>query len=41
MRDYQEILAEILIDGPALQRRVRELADEVNRDYAGEELMLI
>jgi hypoxanthine phosphoribosyltransferase len=41
MRDYQEILSEILIDGPTLQKRVRELADEINRDYAGEDLMLI
>jgi hypoxanthine phosphoribosyltransferase len=41
MRDYQEFLSEILIDGPALQKRVHELADEINRDYADEDLMLI
>jgi hypoxanthine phosphoribosyltransferase len=41
MRNYQEFLAEILIDGPALQKRIHELADEINRDFAGEDLMLI
>jgi hypoxanthine phosphoribosyltransferase len=41
MRDYKEFLAEILIDGPTLQNRVRELAEEINKDFAGEDLLLI
>jgi hypoxanthine phosphoribosyltransferase len=41
MRDYKEFLAEILIDGPTLQARVRELAEEINKDFAGEDLLLI
>jgi hypoxanthine phosphoribosyltransferase len=41
MRDYKEFLAEILIDGPTVQKRVRELAVEINRDFAGEDLLLI
>lgn len=41
MRDYKEILAEILIDGPILQNRIRELAAAINKDYAGEDLLLI
>ena len=41
MRDYREILAEILIDGPTLQNRIRELADEINKDYSDEDLLLI
>jgi hypoxanthine phosphoribosyltransferase len=41
MRDYKEFLAEILIDGPTLQKRVRELGEEISRDYAGEDLLLI
>ena len=41
MRDYTEFLAEILIDGPTLQNRIRELADEINKDYSDEDLLLI
>jgi hypoxanthine phosphoribosyltransferase len=41
MRDYKEFLAEILIDGPTLQNRVRELAEEINKDFEGEDLLLI
>jgi len=31
----------ILFDRPAIERRVQELADEISRDYAGGELLLI
>lgn len=41
MRDYKEFLAEILIDSPSLQNRVRELGDEINKDFAGQDLLLI
>jgi len=41
MQDYHEFLAEILIDEAALQERVRELAAEIDRDYKGEDLLLI
>lgn len=41
MRDYKEILAEILIDSPTLQKRVKELAEEINKDYANGDLLLI
>ena len=41
MQDYNDILAEVLIDENTLQNRVRELAEEINRDYAGEEILLI
>jgi len=41
MQDYHEFLAEILIDEAALQKRVRELAEEIDRDYRGEDLLLI
>ena len=41
MRPYQEFIKEILIDEPSLRNRIRELADEINRDYAGEPLLLI
>lgn len=41
MQDYHEILAEVLIDEVTLQNRVRELAEQINKDYEGEELLLI
>ncbi len=42
MQPYQEILREILIDDQTLQRRITELAAEINEDYKDEkELMLI
>jgi len=41
MQDYHEFLAEVLIDEDTLQKRVRELAAEINRDYRDEDLLLI
>jgi len=41
MQDYKEFLAEIMIDSPTLQSRVRELGEEIDNDYAGEDLLLI
>ena len=38
---YQEYLDKILIPEDKLQARIRELADEINRDYAGKELLVI
>jgi hypoxanthine phosphoribosyltransferase len=41
MQDNKEILAEILIDEATLQTRIKELAEEINRDYKGKNLLLI
>jgi hypoxanthine phosphoribosyltransferase len=41
MQAYNEILEEILIDGPTLQKRIEELGDQISRDYAGQDLLLI
>jgi hypoxanthine phosphoribosyltransferase len=41
MQDYKEFLAEILIDEQTLQTRIKELAEEINRDYQGKDLLLI
>ena len=38
---YQEYLDKILISKDKLQSRIRELAAEINRDYAGKELLVI
>ena len=41
MQNYQDIIAEILIDEQTLQGRVRELGQEISRDYADTDLLLI
>lgn len=41
MQDYKDILAEVLIDQATLQKRVKELADQINADFKGEEILLI
>ncbi len=41
MQDYKDFLSEILIDEQTLQTRIKELAEEINRDYKGKDLLLI
>ncbi len=42
MQEYQEVLAEVLIDEGRLQKRVAELGAEISRDYQGtRDLLLI
>ena len=41
MQDYNEVLAEVLIDEETLQRRIRELGREVSADYPDGNLLLI
>ncbi len=41
MSGYQEHLEEILITEEQLQRRVRELGQEISADYEGKDLLLI
>jgi len=41
MQNYQDFLAEILIDETTLQNRIAELGAEISRDYFGENLLLI
>lgn len=40
MQDYQDIIAEILIDETTLQKRVKELGNQISHDYAGQDLLL-
>lgn len=41
MTGHDDAIGEILIPAEALQRRVRELAAEISRDYVGRELVLV
>lgn len=41
MQDYHDFLDEILIPEDRLQKRIKELGEEINRDYAGKDLLLV
>jgi len=41
MQDYREFLAETLIDEETLQNRIVEIGEEINRDYAGTDSLLL
>lgn len=41
MQNYQDFLAEVLIDTAALQKRVAELGKQISSDYEGQDLLLI
>ncbi len=41
MQDYHDFLAEILVPEDILQAKIKELAQEISRDYAGEDLLLV
>lgn len=40
-RDMLADLQEVLIDEQALQQRVKELGEEITRDYAGKEILMV
>jgi len=41
MKDYNEFLAETLIDEKSLQNRIAEIGEEISRDYAGTDNLLM
>jgi len=41
MQDYNEFLAETLIDDTTLQNRIAEIGAEISRDYAGTDNLLL
>lgn len=41
MQNYQDVIAEILIDADTLQKRVAELGKQISADYHGQSLLLI
>ena len=41
MFSYKDVLAEVLIDEETLQNRIRELADQISKDYEGKDLVLV
>lgn len=41
MKNYKDFMSEILIDEKTLKNRIRDLGQQISRDYAGQELLLI
>ena len=41
MQDYREFMDEILVDEQAIARRVAELGDQISRDYADKDLLIV
>lgn len=41
MQDYHEFLGEILLSQEQILQRVRELGEQISRDYQGDELLLV
>jgi hypoxanthine phosphoribosyltransferase len=41
MQSYAEFLSEVIVPEDQLQRRIAELGAEINRDYAGERILLV
>jgi len=41
MQDYQDFIEDVLVDDQKIERRVAELGAQINRDYAGEELLIV
>jgi hypoxanthine phosphoribosyltransferase len=41
MQDYHEFLDEILVDTPALQKRIAELGSTISQDFQGKDLHLV
>ena len=41
MQEYQEFIDEVLVEQSAIDARVRELGEQISRDYAGQDLLIV
>jgi hypoxanthine phosphoribosyltransferase len=41
MQDYREFIDEVLVDETTIENRVAELGDQINRAFAGQELLVV
>jgi hypoxanthine phosphoribosyltransferase len=41
MQDYREFIDEVLVDEATIEKRVRELGEQISRDYAGRDLLVV
>ena len=41
MQEYQEFIDEVLVDPAGIEKRVRELGEQISRDYSGQDLLVV
>jgi hypoxanthine phosphoribosyltransferase len=41
LQQYTEFIDEVLVDQPGIEKRVRELGEQISRDYAGQDLLVV
>ncbi len=41
MQAYQEFMDEVLVTGEEIAKRVQEIGNQINKDYAGEDLLVV
>ncbi|MCX6065812.1 MAG: hypoxanthine phosphoribosyltransferase [Chloroflexi bacterium] len=41
MQDYREFIDEVFVDAASIEKRVRELGEQISRDYAGQDLLVV
>ena len=41
MQDYLEFIDEVLVDAPGIEKRVRELGEQISQDYEGQDLLVV
>jgi len=41
MQDYREFIDKVLVDAPAIEKRVKELGAQISQDYAGDDLLVV
>ena len=41
MQDYHEFIDEVLVDEKSIEKRITELGEQISRDYAGQELLIV
>lgn len=41
MQDYRDFIDEVLVDELTIEKRVRELGEQISKEYAGEDLLVV
>ena len=41
MQDYRDFIDEVIVDQATIEKRVRELGEQISQDYAGQDLLLV
>ena len=41
MQEYTEFIDEVLVSAEAIEKRIVELGEQISRDYAGQDLLVV